>query len=57
MDELGPQRDDVGAEDANRLLEQLLSCLVAFEDDDLQVVGHAAADLSERAVLTRPARW
>ena len=45
VDELGLQRDDVGVEHAQRLLEQLLSGLVALEDDDLQVFGHAAADL------------
>ena len=38
--ELHPE--DVGIEDAERLLEQLLAGLVALEDDDPQRVGHRA---------------
>ena len=41
VDQLELDPEQLGVEDADRLLEQLLTGLVALEDDDLQ---HAEAD-------------
>ena len=44
---------DVGVEHAQRLLEQLLSRLVALEDDDLQVFRHGRRSLASGRSSTR----
>ena len=46
MDELGIHAGDVRLEHADRLLEQLLAGLVAFQHDDLEVVRHGRGSLA-----------